>query len=143
MITVRPALDDDLDGVCNLLTRNDLPLLGVREHLREFFVAEEAGTVVGAIGLERYGETALLRSAVVDRSMHRRGIGSMLVDTLLRSAKSSGVRKLVLLTNTAEVYFARKGFRTIDRKSLDGPVTQSVEFTAACPSHAVCMELIL
>ncbi|MDH4068847.1 MAG: arsenic resistance N-acetyltransferase ArsN2 [Ignavibacteria bacterium] len=143
MVTVRPALDHDLDVVCHLLTRNELPVLGVKEHLRDFFVAEEDGSVIGAIGLERYEETGLLRSAVVDRSKQGKRIGSKLVDTLLRSARATGVKKLVLLTNTAEQYFARKGFRTIDRSTLDGPVTRSVEFTDACPSHAVCMEKIL
>jgi amino-acid N-acetyltransferase len=49
----------------------------------------------------------------------------------------------VLLTNTAEGFFARKGFRRIDQKSVTGAVTSSVEFTGACPAHAACMELCL
>jgi amino-acid N-acetyltransferase len=54
-------------------------------------------------------------------------------------AKELGAQHVALLTTTADVYFEKKGFRRIDRSTLTGPVTQSVEFTSACPSSAVCM----
>jgi N-acetylglutamate synthase-like GNAT family acetyltransferase len=142
-LLIAPAETSDLVTIKKMLDAASLPVAGVDEHVATFLVARESGQLVGAIGLELYGETALLRSAVVVPERRNSGIGSMLCDGLIRQARDRGVRKLVLLTNTAKDYFARKGFRTIDRAEVQGPVTTSVEFTDACPSHAYCMELDL
>ena len=58
-------------------------------------------------------------------------------------ARKSSVRRLVLLTTTAEPYFRKWDFQRIDQKTLAGPLTGSAEFTGACPASAVCMELWL
>jgi len=143
MIAVRPAEPRDLDTVHRLLEENDLPIPGVEEHFGDFLVAEENGVVVGAIGMEQYGETGLLRSAVVHPSCRNRGVGGMLVDRLLERSRTRSLRRLVLLTTTAGEYFGRKGFQRVDRSGITGPVAESVEFTEACPSTATCMELML
>ncbi len=145
-VTIRKAGErEDLARVLSLLQDADLPTVGVHEHFNDFVVAADpAGAVVGAIGMERYADgTALLRSAVVGPSLRNSGVGSMLYQALLERARSSGVRRFILLTNTAEIYFARKGFRTIPRSSVTGPVTLSTEFNDACPESAVCMEMLL
>ena len=138
-VVIRDARPDDLKSIADLLSAASLPTLGVAGHLHTFLVAEEGRRVIGAIGLEVYDDTALLRSAVVTPERRSTGIGSSLYNQLLQRARNLGVRRLVLLTNTAEEYFQRKGFRTVDQKTITGPVTGSVEFTGACPSHAVCM----
>lgn len=140
---VRQATRVDLTSIEQLLEAASLPTPGVREHVQHFLVAETEGKIVGAIGLEVYGETALLRSAVVAPDFQNKGIGTLLFTHNLKHARSLGVKRLLLLTNTAEEYFARKGFSVIDQKSVTGPITSSVEFTGACPSHAACMELML
>ena len=126
-----------------LLESASLPTLGVEQHLQHFMVAENAGALVGAIGLEVYGDVALLRSAVVIQKEQGKGIGSLLYDQNLSQARRLGVQRLILLTNTAEKYFERKGFKKIEQKTVTGPVTTSVEFSGACPAHSACMELIL
>ena len=141
--TVRQATPRDLDRIKELLESASLPTLGVTEHAQHFLVAEKDETIVGAIGLEVYGDTALLRSAVVDPNLQNKGVGGLLYTHNLEQARKLGVRRLILLTNTAEEYFARKGFKKIEQKSVTGPITASVEFTGACPSHAACMELLL
>ncbi len=145
LVNIRQAQRTDLDLVLALLQQVELPTEGVAEHLSRFLVAEDmAGAVLGAIGLEYYGgDTALLRSAVVDPSSRSKGVGSALFRSLLESARSLGICRLVLLTNTAEDYFARKGFRQIPRSAITGPITRSIEFTGACPANAVAMELLL
>jgi amino-acid N-acetyltransferase len=141
--TVRQASSNDLTRIEQLLESASLPTLGVAEHVQHFLVAEQGETIVGVIGLEVYGETALLRSAVVSFDLQRTGIGRLLYAYNLKQARRLGVKRLILLTNTAEGYFIRKGFRKIDQKGVSGPITISVEFTGACPSHAACMELVL
>ncbi|MEW6511015.1 MAG: arsenic resistance N-acetyltransferase ArsN2 [Bacteroidota bacterium] len=140
---IRPAAQTDLDTLHALLAEASLPVAGVDEHYRTFLVAERDGELVGAIGVELYGETALLRSAVVAPAWRNAGIGSALFAQIVALARKHAVRRLILLTETAEEYFRRKGFRTIDAATVTGPVTGSVEFTGACPSHAACMELTL
>jgi len=143
LVTVRQATQSDLTAIKQLLESASLPTLGVAEHVQHFLVAEKEGTIVGTIGLEVYGETALLRSAAIVSNLQRTGIGSLLYARNRDQAERLGVKRLILLTNTAEAYFERKGFSKIDQKSVAGPITASVEFTGACPSHAACMELVL
>lgn len=141
--SVRRATIADLDAVRDLLGAAGLPVEGVAEHFHTFLVAESGESVIGAMGLEVYGATALLRSAVVAGDHQRSGVGTTLFVRLLDLARDEKVAQLVLLTNTAESYFRRKGFRTVDANAITGPIRQSTEFTGACPSTAVCMELTL
>lgn len=140
---IRAAQPRDLLAVEQLLTAASLPTLGVKEHFDSYLVHEGRGGIEGAIGLELYGQTALLRSAVVAESLRGKGIGSQLFDRVVENARERGIKRLILLTNTAETYFARKGFKKINQADVTGPITSSVEFTGACPSHVACMELLL
>jgi amino-acid N-acetyltransferase len=69
------------------------------------------------------------------------GVAEHLGSFLIAEKGKEWVLRLVLLTTTAERYFVRKGFVRIDRSALSGPITGSKEFTGACASNAVCMEL--
>ena len=142
-VSIRPAQQADYNRVTELLQSASLPTEGVAQHFVNFLVAEDRSRTVGAIGLEVYEDVGLLRSAIVDASLQNQGIGSVLYDALIGHAKRLGIRRLILLTNTAEKYFEKKGFKKIDQKSVTGPITQSVEFSGACPSHAACMEMML
>jgi len=142
-ISIRYALASDLKNILNLLESAGLPTIGVSEHVKDFLVAQHNGSIIGAIGLEIYGQTALLRSLVVDASLRQYGIGSKLFDACFQRARAKGIRSLFLLTNTAEQFFHKKGFRRIDRTDVPEAVASSVEFTDACPSHAACMKLDL
>ena len=140
---VRPAALADRDPIKALLDAAALPVDGIAEHLATFLAAVTHGRLIGAIGLETYGEDALLRSAVVAAENRNAGVGSVLYDSILEVARARDVQRLVLLTTTAERYFGRKGFAVVDRASISGPVTTSAEFQGACPDTAVCMALVL
>jgi hypothetical protein len=58
-----------------LLTDAGLPIDGVPEHFSSFFVVDDGGKIVGAAGLELYGEHALLRSVVVSGTTKGDGRG--------------------------------------------------------------------
>jgi amino-acid N-acetyltransferase len=143
MLTIRNAGEEDLSGIETLLAASDLPTDGVAENLATFLVAEHDGELAGAIGLELFGESALLRSAVVASDSRANGVGGRLVEELLDRARELGVRDVYLLTTTAEKYFPRFGFRRVERDSIPGSVKQSVEFTTACPASAAAMHLQL
>ncbi len=143
MITIRKARKEDLPVVLQLLDEFSLPTTGVEQHFHNFFIAEDERNVVGAIGVEIYGNVGLIRSAVVRKDLQRQGIGKQLYQRLITYAKSKGMKRLILLTTTAADYFSQRGFRVIDKVAVQGPVISSTEFTSACPKSATCMERVL
>lgn len=136
---MRPASKKDLGKVRELLTAARLPLDGVSDCIDKFIVAESDGSMVGSIGLERYGDYALLRSAAVAESYRGKGVGHKLVDALLARAASDGVKTMYLLTTTADAWFPEFGFATIDRSWVPDAVMASREFKGACPATATVM----
>ncbi len=136
---IRVAAPGDYAGVVRLLEAADLPTAGLRPSLPDFLVAEESGRVVGAVGLEVYGDCALLRSAVVDAGRRGTGLGMDLVESLLLRAETRGVREVYLLTTTAEEFFPRFGFTRIPRADVAPAVRASEESRGACPDSAIAM----
>jgi len=142
-VEIGPATDGDYAAVVALLERSRLPDSGLADHRDSLLVVRAGGRVVWCAALELYGEQALLRSVAVDDAMRGRGLGERLTHAALERARREGVRAVYLLTETAEGFFPRFGFEVVDRASVRGDVTRSVEFTTACPSTATVMALDL
>lgn len=140
---LRKARVSDLPAVLGLLEDAGLPTVGVAESLSTFVVACGEGAIMGVAGLEIHGSDGVLRSVAVDPSWRGRGLGMRLTERVVESARSAGLRRLYLLTTTAEGYFPRHGFLRIERGSASPAVQQSVEFREACPASAVAMVLEL
>ena len=138
-VRIRSATKSDLAAVEDLLKASDLPIDGVRDNFSGFVVADDDGAITGAIGLEKYGSVALLRSAVVSPDHRGSGVGRKLVEQLLERAEQAGVDELYLLTTTAEKYFPRFGFTRTRRAAVPDAVKVSAEFRGACPDTAVVM----
>jgi amino-acid N-acetyltransferase len=136
---IRPAMSRDLGAVESLLSASNLPLDGVRENFSSFVVADDEGAIAGAIGLEKFGPVALLRSAVVSPEYRGSGVGSKLVEKVLERAEEDGIEELFLLTTTAENYFPRFGFTRTTRSAVPAAVKTSAEFQGACPDSAAVM----
>ena len=143
-ITVRAARADDMTAVERLLTAAHLPAGGLAEQFGPAYaVAEADGAIVGAEGIEQYGDAGLLRSAVVRDDWRGRGVGDMLTRDRLAWAERAGLQELWLLTTTAADYFPRFGFTRADRATAPDAVQASREFAEACPASAVAMRLTL
>lgn len=140
---IAPARPDDFAAVADLVRQASLPLDGLLEHLGAALVAHEAGQVVGAVALELYGREALLRSLVVASSWRGRGLGLRLAEAALALARSRGVERVFLLTETAAGFFPRLGFEPVERSAIPASVQQSVELRSACPASALAMALSL
>jgi amino-acid N-acetyltransferase len=142
--TILPARADQLADVLALLGRVNLPTEGVAEHLGRFFVAEQRGQVIGCVGMERYGETALLRSLAVAPEAQGGGLGRRLTASLLAAAKADGVREVVLLTATAAEFFTRQlKFVPAARARFEGVFEASPEWQLPRCSSAACLSLRL
>jgi amino-acid N-acetyltransferase len=139
VMRIRNATNADLSAVESLLAASDLPVEGVRDNFSNFIVAEERGAIAGAIGVEKFGSVALLRSAVVAPDNRGSGVGRRLVEQLLERAGRDGIEELYLLTTTAENYFPRFGFARTTRSAVPDAVKASAEFHGACPDTAIVM----
>lgn len=142
-ITIRPAAETDLDGIKSLLAANDLPVAGVDDHWKTFLVAHDGDALVACGGAEAYQFAALLRSVAVRPEYRSRGLGRKIVRQLLDRLASRGLREFYLLTTTAEPYFKKRGFKTIDRDEVHPQLLSSREFQDACPDTAICMRLVM
>jgi amino-acid N-acetyltransferase len=142
-IEIRNGKPEDLNAVLTLLAAVSLPGEGVLEHFQHFLVAHEDGKLIGAIGMEPYGLSALLRSLAVAPEYQGQGLGRALVERLLHQAREQGVKQIFLLTETALEFFPKFGFTCIAREETDAAVQQSVEFRTACCQSAGCMRLPL
>lgn len=142
-ITIVPATAADLDAIRELLTASDLPTAGVDQHWKTFLVARDGDRIVACGGAEAYQFAALIRSVVVTPEHRKHGLGRRIVRQLLDRLASRGLREFYLLTTTAEEYFRKRGFKTIDRDEVHPQLLDSREFQDACPDTAVCMRLVM
>jgi amino-acid N-acetyltransferase len=144
-IRISTASSDDLSDILELLTEVKLPHDGVAENVSAFLVARNMESrLVGTIGLERHGNTALLRSAAVAPEYQKAGVGSHLTEDLLHRATKEGVEKVVLLTTTASEFFARRfSFCETPRAVFEEQLAGSSEWDLPHCSSAVCMSLDL
>ncbi len=139
-IITRQAKKDDYEAICNLLSGEKLPIEDLNPLLENFFVSVDEGGINGVIGMDRYDDLGLLRSAIVKKGSRNHGIASVLVSQLFDHAKAAGIETLYLITNTAERYFSNKGFEKITRKDIPASVLQSKEFNGLCPASSVIMK---
>ncbi|MBJ6760608.1 GNAT family N-acetyltransferase [Myxococcaceae bacterium JPH2] len=135
----RPARQEDRAGIETMLRTAGLPTAGVADHLPNFLVAEHAGELVAAAGLEHHGTSALLRSVVVRADHQGTGLGAALARAQLDLATKRGCDAVFLLTTTAANYFERFGFIRTDRASMPEELHASEELRGACPASATVM----
>jgi amino-acid N-acetyltransferase len=141
---IRPGHSADLAAVSALLKGAGLPTddLASASDLH-LWVLEAEGDVIGAIAIEHFGASALLRSLVIVPAYRQRGLGHRLVAQLEQDVQEKGVEQLILLTETAESFFRRNGYEVIERRYVPEEVAQSAEFRSLCPASAVCMAKVL
>jgi len=137
--TLAAAGPDDVPAIAALLRAAALPHEDFAAHLAHFLVARRGGRVVGAVGFERHGRSALLRSLVVAPARRGAGLGGRLVRRLTTAARRGGIRQFYLLTTTAERFFSKRGFRRIARARVPAAIAATREFHSLCPASAVCM----
>lgn len=130
----------DFRTVMALLDEAGLPHADLTPtHLAHFRVLRDGDDLVGVVGLEVYGEAALLRSLAVAPGRRGEGLGGRLVDAAEAHARTLGVDTLYLLTTTAADFFAARGFAVTDRAAVPEAIAGTHEFAALCPASAVCM----
>jgi len=141
-LAVERARASDRASIAGLLTETDLPAEGL-DDLAEFFVVRRAGAAVGCVGLEHYGDTALLRSLAVAASHRGKGLSTGLMRAALERAREMGREWVVVLTFSTPDLFERYGFERVDRKQVDPRALDSWQFQVGVCSGATCLRLRL
>lgn len=138
---IRRGRPSDWAAVVDLLQQARLPTDDLAHGPQlAFWVLEIEQQLAGAVALEgseRAGR--LLRSLVVAPAYQRRGLGQALVARVEHEACGQGIEQLVLLTETAQQFFQRLGYRIVERETVPEALRQSAEFRSLCPASAVCM----
>lgn len=126
--------------VLNLLAACSLPNSDLSAaKLEHFFGCGPDTNPRGVVGVELYGDVALLRSLAVDEKVRGRGCGRRLVEEVEHYARGSGAKRLYLLTTTADKFFRALGYAAVNRDSVPGPIRTSTEFTTLCSGSATVM----
>jgi amino-acid N-acetyltransferase len=96
------------------------------EDVQEFWVAEDAGEVVGCGALHvMWEDLAEVRTLAVAPAARGRGVGHAILGQLLSTARDLGVRKVFCLTFEVE-FFTAHGFREIDGTPVDHDVFEQL-----------------
>jgi amino-acid N-acetyltransferase len=137
---VTPASEVDLTAIRALLSAEQLPTADLDSSLLSTFtVLRDGHAINGAVGLELFGEVALLRSLVVRPSQRGKGLGLALVQAAEAKARAGGARAIYLLTTTAQQFFSDRGYRAIPRDSTPISIQRTTQFAGLCPSTAIVM----
>lgn len=132
----RPARE----AVRGLLAQADLPVADLAgKDMESFFGCGPDDAPRGVVGIECHGEDALLRSLAVDPQTRGRGCATALVARAERHARERGVRRIYLLTTAAADFFARLGYKRIERGDAPESIRATSEFSSLCPVSSVLM----
>lgn len=105
----------------------------------QFFGIKADGALSAVVGIELYGEYALIRSLAVKRQFRGSGIGRELIASLEDWARNKRVMSLFLLTETADRFFEHQGYRSIPRSEAPQVIKETSEFSGICPGSSKFM----
>jgi amino-acid N-acetyltransferase len=141
---IRKAQIADVKDIQKLLmtfaSRGDMlsrSLSELYESLRDFYVAEDSGVLIGAAALHIVWEDlAEVRSVAVMEEAGRKGVGSRLVQACITEAREIGLKRIFCLTYKPD-FFAKHGFQLVDKAELPHKVWGDC---IKCPKFPDCDE---
>lgn len=148
---IRKAQISDVKEIQKLLitfaSRGDMlsrSLSEIYESLRDFYVCEEGGIILGAAALHIvWDDLAEVRSVAVSEEAGRKGFGSQLVQACIAEAREIGLRRIFCLTYKPE-FFGKHGFHLVDKSELPhkvwGDCIKCVKFPD-CDENAMILDL--
>ncbi len=94
---------------------------------------------VGIIGLEIFNSVALIRSLAVSKEARGKGYAKLLVSAIESLAISKNINELYLLTETAEAFFKKMNYCSIQKGLAPESIKNTSEYSSVCPQSAVLM----
>ena len=126
-------------GVEALLSANQLPISDLQCGSATLFGCTTNAQLLGVVGLEIYGPSALLRSLAVPATGRGKGLGAALVAYAETYAARHGVGTIYLLTTTAASFFERNGYSHVARQAAPASIAATSQFSGLCPSSSAFM----
>jgi len=115
-------------------------LAEIYENVRDFFVAEYGGAVVGSAALHVFwGDLAEVRALAVAEAFQHGGLGRRLVEAVIAEGHGMGIKRAFALTFQPG-FFQKLGFRQITKEELPHKVWQDC---IRCPMFPNCNETAL
>ena len=148
---LRKAQIGDVKEIQKLLThyasRGDMlsrSLSELYEALRDFYIVEDAGRLLGVAALHIvWDDLAEIRSVAVAEDAGRKGVGSEVVNACIAEARALGLKRLFCLTYKPD-FFAKFGFCVVDKSELPhkvwGDCIKCVKFPD-CDEIAMVLDL--
>ena len=137
---MREPVKAELPAIEQLLTESGLPTGDLIEQDLSLFRVVGTHEAMDAVGgLERCGDTALIRSIATSPALRGRGIAGEMVQELEKLAVGQGLKSLYLLTESAGAYFESKGYSEASRSDVPDAIRASRQFSSLCPDSATVM----
>ena len=93
-------------------------LNSIYENIRDFFVYEQDGKIVGIGSLHVFWEDlAEIKSLAVLEEYQHHGIGKKIVEECIKDAKALGIKRVFALTYVPE-FFQKLGFKIVDKSEF-------------------------
>lgn len=116
------------------------PVENIIERIRDFFVAEYQGRVIGCCAIAFYTEKlAEIRSVAVLDEFRGTGIGRLLIEKAETVLCKEGVREVFVLTLNPG-FFGRMGFTEIDKNYFPQKIWRDC---TNCPKLMACDEIAM
>ncbi|MCS1352312.1 GNAT family N-acetyltransferase [Mechercharimyces sp. CAU 1602] len=115
MFLIRRAEERDITPICQLLCQAGLHEEGVDKHIDHFLVIEreEDEQILGAVGIEVYGDEGLLRSFVIESEVWNGKVGLELFGAALSFAQYLRLTKVYLFAGVTKRFFEEAGFTQV------------------------------
>lgn len=108
------------------------------ENIRDFFVVEEEGEVVGCAALHvSWKDLAELKSLAVSEEKQGRGYGRQLIEACTDEAAEIGIARVFALTYVPDL-FVKMGYSVVDKAQLPRKVWTECVY---CPKFPDCGEV--
>lgn len=135
----RLETDEAFEAATSLLLSFGLPADDLRDEQVKLWCDCEGDQLNSLAGLEIYSDIALLRSLAVRPDLQGTGEASSCLRKIETEAEGHGVRELYLLTNSAETFFANRGFNVVTRDEVPDAIRATSQFSLLCPDSATVM----
>ncbi|TCD47748.1 N-acetyltransferase [Chlorobium sp. N1] len=131
------ALTKEYAGEGIMLER---PVDNIIENIRNFFVAEHAGRVIGCCAVAFYTpKLAEIRSLAVEGGWKLRGTGRQLVEKAESILRDEGVAEVFVLTLSRE-FFLRLGYGEVEKEYFPQKIWRDC---TRCPKLMACDEIAM
>ena len=124
-VHVRKANVKDVPSIAeivNLHAKNGImlqrPISKIYDNLRDYYVAESDGKIVGCGALHvTWSDLAEIRAVAMKDGFNGKGCGTKIVEELIGEAKSLEIEKIFVLTYQ-DKFFKKMGFSEINKSEL-------------------------